>query len=190
MEAIILYTDDELVSALQRTDAIAFESIYNRYWTRLYPAIYQRVCDKEVTEDILQEIFAYLWVKRESIVIRNLKSYLFATARYQALQYLLRHKAPTAFFEPFESLLLDTETPEEKVIAKELYDWVLRYAETLPSKKRQIFLLHIRDKYSTREIAEQMEISQKTVQNQLASALQDLRTHITPVIIALLSSRL
>jgi len=189
MEAILLYTDQELLAALQRGDSNAFENIYKRYWTRLYPVVHQRLCDKEQTEDVLQEVFAYLWVKREELSIQNLKSYLFTAARYQAITHLTRRRGPLAFFEPFESMLLEAETPEEKMIAKELYQWVIRYADTLPAKRREIFLLHVRDKYTTKEIAEQLGVSQKTVQNQLGSALKGLKSMITPVIIAMLGSR-
>jgi RNA polymerase sigma-70 factor (family 1) len=190
MEAILVSTDQELVVALQRGESNAFEEIYKRYWSRLYPVVLQRLADREQTEDVLQEIFAYLWVKRETLAIQNLKFYLFAAARYQAIQHLTRNRKPLTFFEPFESLLTEAETPDQKIIAKQLYEWIYRYADTLPAKKREIFLLHIRDKFTTKEIAGKLGISQKTVQNQLGSALHDLRTHITPVILALLCSRL
>jgi len=189
MEATVLYSDQELVFALQQGGAHAFENIYKRYWTRLYPAVYQRLFDREQTEDVLQEVFAYLWVKRETLSIQNLKAYLFAAARYQAIQQLTRKRGPLIFFEPFESMLLEAESPEEKMIAKELREWVIRYADTLPAKRREIFLLHIRDKYTTKEIAEKLGVSQKTVQNQLGSSLKGLKTMITPVILAILGSR-
>src|SRR6202000_2964156 len=98
MEAILLYTDQELLAALQRGDSNAFENIYKRYWTRLYPVVYQRLYDKEQTEDVS---------------IQNLKSYLFTAARYQAITYLTRRRGPLSFFEPFESMLLEAETPDE-----------------------------------------------------------------------------
>jgi RNA polymerase sigma factor (sigma-70 family) len=189
MEAVQLYTDDELFSAMQKGDGNAFEQIYKRHWPGLYAAVYQRLCDRGRTEDVLQEIFACLWTKRAVLEVQNLKSYLHGMARYQVLQLVTRSKAPIAFFESFENLLLYAETPDEKIIAKELYEWVFRYAETLPEKKRAIFLLHIRDKCTTKEIAEKLSISQKTVQNQLGSALKGLRRYITPVVLALIGTR-
>jgi RNA polymerase sigma-70 factor (ECF subfamily) len=71
-----------------------------------------------------------------------------------------------------------------------LQELVYRYADTLPVKKRQIFLLHVRNKLSTREIAGELQISQKTVQNQLGSALQGLKTNLAPVVLVILSTRL
>src|ERR1700754_4917870 len=103
MEAILLYTDQELLAALQRGDSNAFENIYKRYWTRLYPVVHQRLCDKEQTEDVLQEVFAYLGFKRGNLSFKNLKSYLFPAARYQAITHLTRRRGPLSFYEPFES---------------------------------------------------------------------------------------
>jgi RNA polymerase sigma-70 factor (family 1) len=190
MKVVHLYTDEELVCRLQQGDRAAFENIYKRYWPLLYTIAFRRLFDKERAEDVLQEVFARLWVKREGLAIHHLKAYLSGMVRYEVIRLLTRTPAATVFFEPFESLLLEAETPDEKIIAKELYEWVFRYADTLPPKKKEIFLLHIGYKYSTKEIAEKLEISQKTVQNQLGSALQGLRTGLTPLILAILSSRL
>jgi DNA-directed RNA polymerase specialized sigma24 family protein len=72
MEAVLLYTDDELFSAMQKGDGNAFEQIYKRYWPGLYVAVYQRLGDRGRTEDVLQEIFAYLWTKRAILEVQNL----------------------------------------------------------------------------------------------------------------------
>src|ERR1700755_2960231 len=136
MEAVLLYTDDELFSAMRNGDGNAFEQIYKRHWPGLYAIVNRSLGDRGRTEDVLQEIFAYLWKQRAVLDVKNLKSYLHGMARYQVLQLMTRSKPPAAFFESFENLLLYAETPDEKIIAKELYEWVFRYAETLPEKKR------------------------------------------------------
>ena len=85
MEAILVSTDQELVVALQRGESNAFEEIYKRYWSRLYPVVLQRLADREQTEDVLQEIFAYLWVKRETLAIQNLKFYQYLVLYFYQL---------------------------------------------------------------------------------------------------------
>jgi len=190
MEVIPLYTEEDLVHRLQQGERGAFEEIYRRFWPLLYSIAFRRLTDKEQTEDVLQEVFARLWVKRETLDIQNLKAYLSSMVRYEVIRVITRTKSPIQFFEPFEAILLEAETPDEKLIAKELHEWIFRYAETLPAKKKAIFLLHIRHKLTTREIAEQLDISQKTVQNQLGSAMQGLKTNLAPLVLFLLSSRL
>jgi RNA polymerase sigma-70 factor (ECF subfamily) len=184
------YTDDELLGQLRAGNRMAFEAIYRRYWPVLYTTAYKRLGDKEQTEDVLQEVFARCWIKRETLRIQHLPAYLSSAVRYEVIRYLTRTKTAFSFFEPFEALLLEGETPEERLIAKELQELVYRYADTLPVKKRQIFLLHVRNKLSTREIAGELQISQKTVQNQLGSALQGLKANLAPVVLVILSTRL
>jgi RNA polymerase sigma-70 factor (family 1) len=183
------YTDDELVAQLRAGDRMAFEAIYRRYWPLLYAIAYKRLADQEQTADVLQEVFARCWIKREALQIHHLPAYLSSAVRYEVIRYLTRTKTALSFFEPFEALLLEGETPEERLIAKELQELVYKYADTLPVKKRQIFLLHVRNKLSTREIAGELQIAQKTVQNQLGSALQGLKTHLAPVVLVILSTR-
>ena len=75
------------------------------------------------------------------------------------------------------------------LLEKELLDLVQSYINSLPEKRKQIFLLHIKDNLSTKEIAERLNISQKTVQNQLGTSMQGLHTRIAPIIIAIAASQ-
>jgi RNA polymerase sigma-70 factor (ECF subfamily) len=94
------YTDDELVAQLQAGDRMAFEAIYRRYWPLLYTIAYKRLGDKEQTEDVLQEVFARCWIKREAQQIRHLPAYLSSAVRYEVIRYLTRTKTALSFFEP------------------------------------------------------------------------------------------
>lgn len=188
MTETTLHTDDELMAMLRAGDRMAFETIYRRHWPLLYNIAYKRLVDKEQTEDVLQEVFARCWIKRTTLQINNLPAYLSSAVRYEVIRYITRHKTAVHFFEPFESLLLEGDTPEEHLIAKDLQELVYRYADTLPTKKKQIFLLHIQKRLSTKEIAEELQITQKTVQNQLRSALQGLKTTLAPAILAVIST--
>ena len=183
------YTDNELVMMLERGDRTAFETIYNRYLSVLYTSTYKRLQHKEQTEDVLQEVFARLWVKRETHHIADLKAYLHVAVRNETINFVTRSKEVFRFYEPIESILEEVDSPEGQLIAKELQSLIYVFANTLPEKRKQIFLLHIKNKLSTKEIAEELGISQKTVQNQLGTALQGLKTNLAPVIIAILATR-
>jgi RNA polymerase sigma-70 factor (family 1) len=180
----------ELVRLLQAGDRDAFEAIYRRWLPSLYDITYKRLKHKEQTEDVLQEVFARLWARREALRIGDLAAYLHVAVRHETINYITRRKEVWQFYAPFESVLLEADSPDERLLAREMLDLVLAYAETLPPKKREIFLLHVNDKLTTREIADRLGISQKTVQNQLGRALNELRKRLTPVILAYLASRL
>lgn len=174
--------DPMLVQKLIQGDRQAFETIYRKYWWTLFNAVYKRIRDKQKTEDLVQEVFFKLWRRKESLEILHLEAYLKTAARYETLNALSRTKITYTFFEPFHELLQETNEPESKMFSKDLMELVQAYADTLPEKRRKIFLLHVNSRMSTKEIAAALGISQKTVQNQLGTALNGLKPRILPLI--------
>lgn len=182
-------TDELLFQYVKSGDKSAFDELYHRHWMSLYDAAYKRLNNKEQAEDIVQEIFIRLWVRRQELVIDKVAAYLHTAVRYKVLSYFTRHKEASSFYEPFETMLMETDTPEQHLMAKELLELVYDYAETLSDRKKQIFLLHIKNKLSTKEIAEVLGITQKSVQNQLGPTLQGLRKSLIPLILAIIATR-
>lgn len=172
---------------LRQGDRAAFTEIYRRYLPSLYDITFKRLKHKEQTEDVLQEVFARLWVKKEMLQIIELVSYLHVAVRNETINYITRHRQVFEFYEPFEHILVETASSDGQLIAKELLAAVYAFAETLPERRKQVYLLHIKNKMSTKEIADKLGITQKTVQNQLGTALHGLKTHIVPVILGLIS---
>jgi RNA polymerase sigma-70 factor (family 1) len=183
------YTDAELLSFLRNGDEAAFTEIYDRYWKSLYQAAYKRLSDRERAEDVLQDVFARLWVRRQERQIDHLGAYLASAVRYEVIRHINRNPSALFFYQPLEEMLLEIESPEGKLLAKEIVELTYAYGKTLPEKRRKIFFLHIESKLSTSEIADRLGISTKTVQNQLGTALAGLKTHLAPVILAILSTR-
>ncbi len=182
--------DGELVSLLNTGNREAFDELYRRYWLLLYDAAYKRLEDKQQAEDIVQEVFIRLWMRRNEVAIGAVAAYLHTAVRYSVLSYITRHKVSLSFYNSFEALLLlEKDTPEDQLLTKELLVSVYAYAETLSERKKQIFLLHVHHKLTTREIADALEISQKAVQNQLGPTLDGLRSHLAPVVLAIIASR-
>ncbi|MES1249238.1 MAG: sigma-70 family RNA polymerase sigma factor, partial [Chitinophaga rupis] len=184
-----VYMDRALLERLSKGDSSAYETIYRRYVYSLYVAAFRRLNDRQRSEDLVQDVFFRVWNKREEMAqVENLAAYLHTAVRYEVLKLVTRRKGPLYFFEPFESMMMGSEAPDSRLMAKELFDLVYKYADTLPKKRKQIFLLHVTNRLSTREIADTLEISQKTVQNQLGTALNGFRRHVSPVIMMILSS--
>ncbi len=191
MEGETNHTDSSLLTQLKTGDRAAFDMLYHRYWLQLYDAAYKRLGNKEQAEDIVQELFIRLWVRRNELVIDHLPAYLHTAVRYSVLSYVTRNKASLNFYLPFETILLETgaDMPDDRLMAKELLELAYDYANTLPERKKQVLLLHIKNKLSTREIADELNISQKTVQNQLGAALKGLRANIAPLLAAFIAAR-
>lgn len=168
-------TDEQLLERIRLGNRLAFDELYLKYWMILYDAAYKRLNDRQLSEDIVQNVFTRLWVRREELAIDKVGAYLHSAVRYKVLSYFSRNKSTSSFYEPFETLLTELDTPERHLLAKELLDLIYDFADTLSERKRQILLLHVKKELSTKEIAEIMGVTQKTVQNQLGPILKHLR---------------
>ena len=91
--------DSVLLSQLQNEDRFAFETIYRKYWLKCYNAAYKRLKNKEIAEDIVQNIFTRLWINRSNQSIENLESYLLTAVRYGVLDQVSRGIAYEPFFD-------------------------------------------------------------------------------------------
>ena len=185
------HTDEALLlTRLAHGDRAAFEIIYRRYIYDLIQAAGRRLDDPQVAEDLVQDVFLRLWRKRETLTIADLPAYLHTAVRYEVLNHITRRKVPLHFYAPFEAILMETDTPESRLMSKEFLALVLKYAETLSEKRRKVFLLHVQHRLSPREIAEYLNISEKTAYNHLGTAINDLKKRIVPGILLLLLSYL
>ena len=167
------YTDQELVNGLIDGDEYAFQCIYERYAKALYRSAYQLLKDKELCEDLLQELFINLWIKRESLHISSLKPYLYVSMKNQVLMAI---RSKRRFLD--EELLLELKAPEateDYIHTKELQETLKKEIDLLPKRCKEIFSLSRIDQLSNREIAERLQISIKTVENQMTIALRAMK---------------
>lgn len=190
MTAEILHTDFYLLDRVSGGDSTAFEAIYLRYWRPLLNAAYKRLKDKQRAEDIVQNVFLGLWNRRDHLNILSLSAYLHGAVRYEVLKYISRSKGTLYFHSLLEDVVMDAAGADTKVLSAEMMELVYAYARTLPAKRRNIFLLHLQHNLSTRQIADTLQITQKTVQNQLRTALNGLQAEGFPAILAILACSL
>lgn len=170
--------DIELLLSLKNGERSAFEQIFNRYWSSLYDAAYKRLKDKGQCKDIIQDVFADLWIRREKVRIENLEAYLHTAIRFQIFKNASRNKISPVFIELYDSIASSPYHPGLELEEKELEELAQVWIDSLPEKRRKIFQLHFREHLSTKEIAEKLGISQKTVQNQLGTASRDFRDQV------------
>lgn len=165
---------------MQAGDGDAFAALYRKYWRRLFDAAYRRIMLREECEEIIQEIFADLWTKRETLLISvSLEAYLFGALRYSIYNLIRSRKIREAYLEH----LLQTPGAEGNYIEDRLHYEELALAletsvENLPEKLRKVYLLSRRDHLTYKEIAEQQHIPVDTVEKQMGRALKILRENL------------
>jgi len=154
--------------------------------------IYRIVPDENTCQDLAQEVFVELWRKRSEIDIHtSLRAYLHRAAVNRALNYLKTSRR-FVFDEP-ERLVRTPDTSAVDIDTKEKQETLeaqLHAAiDTLPEKCRVVFSLSRFEQLSHREIAEKLDISIKTIENQITKAMKILRetlirhAELSPVVI-------
>ena len=171
-------------------DEAAFEALFREYSAALYRFAYGYVRSVAVAEDLVQDVFFWLWKERGRLdVERSLRAYLYTLARSRALDHL-RHEQVALRGERESTaelrvsaaspVMSQPATPEEQLVDDERTAALARAVEALPERCRITFRLFWREGLSYAEIATVMGVSRKTVENQLALALKTLRRRLAP----------
>ena len=184
MDSVNLYSDIELLERLKEDDNLAFELIYRRYATNLYQAALHVLKEPEVCEDIIQELFIDLWSKRKSLNILNLKPYLYRAARNNVLMVIRSNRVQVEIDELEK--LTSSYTSDETLMENQLQNSLNESLETLPEKCRLIFHMSRFEHLSHKEIADKLNISVKTVENQIGIALKRLKILLSDFIYLIL----
>jgi RNA polymerase sigma-70 factor (ECF subfamily) len=169
-----LLSDDRLIALIQENDLVAFERIYNKYWSKLYLSAYNILRDRQVSEDITQEVLVNLWMKRANLQLTSLNAYLYTSVRYQVFNVIRSGKVRADLFNHLEELF-SNNGGEDILSEKDINRLLEQGIAELPEKCRQIFIMSRKEHLSTKEIAERLGIAPKTVENQLTVALNRLR---------------
>ncbi|UWY28097.1 RNA polymerase sigma-70 factor [Flavobacterium sp. TR2] len=173
----ILNQDQILIDRLRGGDELALTELYNKFWQALFMSAYNVIKDKELCEDIIQDIFMNIWHNREKIEIHiSLKGYMYACARYQVFNHLRKNKdkVHVELFDDLEKRFLST-TPETQLMHDELVQQLNLIIESLPEKCQAVYKLSREEQLSHKEIAERLNISTKTVENHITKALHTIR---------------
>ncbi|EHQ25198.1 RNA polymerase sigma-70 factor [Mucilaginibacter paludis] len=169
--------DAELVVLLKEGHRAAFSEIYARYQGLLYIYACKIVKDEDEAEDIVQDIFIYLWSKHSQIQFNSsLSAYLYSAVRYKFFDLLDRKKVRVDYAESLGKFL-DTGVAitDEYIREKELANLIEKEIARLPAKMREVFELSRKAHLSHREIAQKLNLSEKTVKNQVNNSLKELR---------------
>ena len=169
-------TDAELLSLLHTDGEAAIDLIFRKYYAFLCRSVYRIINDSQITEDLAQEVFYELWKKRDRININtSLKAYLKRAALNKALNYIRDQKIDFRNAPPQEDLESKQITVVQKLSADNLQQEIDQAIDSLPERCRLVFVLSRYEEMSYQQIADQLDISIKTVENQISKALKYLR---------------
>lgn len=169
--------EQEILKLLKADNPETVKQLFYQFYPFLCNTVFRILKDKAFAEDLAQDTFFKFWEKRQSIHIQtSLKAYLRRMAVNEALYYLRKNKKFQKDYDKEPSDLGgSTETVEEQLLQQELEDKIAAAIKTLPPRCQQVFRLSRFEDKSYKEIAAKLEISIKTVENQMGKALKMLR---------------
>jgi RNA polymerase sigma-70 factor (ECF subfamily) len=170
-------SDKILLNLMREGDLTAFNTLFDRYWKVLYSTVFSVCSDREVCSEIVHDIFLNIWLKREKLQIESFKAYILASARYHVYRYVKNtRKNSLEYREDLEySVNVAMNDGELNIHYQDLQKSMDRELEELPRRCKEIFTLSRREQLSNDEIATRLDISKRTVENQLTHALRHLR---------------
>lgn len=139
-----------------------------------------------ICEEIIQEVFFSLWNKRKSLEItQSLKAYLFTAVKFQVLKHIRTEKLYSQYaanYFVFQQNWVDNSN-EESINLNNLKNTIETEVAKLPEKCQQIFRLSRNEHQSIKTISDLLQISHKTVENQLTKALKHLRSSLGELLV-------
>ena len=173
--------EKELLQKLRKGDRIAFRQLFDQYYKYLVVTAFNLHGDRDKARDLAQDVFLELWRRREEIQIQSaLKSYLRRAVVNKTINYIKAQRLNLGEEDhTFERE--DHAASAQQLLEKEdLQELINETIEGLPEKCRLVFTLCRLEHLSHKEIAEKLDISTKTVENQMTKALKVLREALQP----------
>ncbi len=164
---------------VDKNDERAFSLFFDHYHTRLINLALLFLPNYQQAEEIVSDVILQLLQKREGLLqIQNFEGYLFKMVKNRALNTLKvasREKGKISIDDIQDYLIPDVSDPEKKMINSDLKRELNRVIENLPPKRRLVFKMVKDENLSYKEVAEILEISERTVEVHLKLAITDLR---------------
>ncbi len=186
-----LNADERLLAGIKAGDESAFQALFDKYYKSMCYAAYKVLPDEHKSKDFAQEVFLTLWRKKETVTIHtSLHAFLRRAVVNKTIDYI---RAQRLNFEEIPDIGADESQKNDAMEFKELKDLIHYTADQLPTRCRLVFFMSRFEELSHKEIAAKLDISEKTVENQITKALKVLRVAVaqhlkTPRIIFLIFS--
>jgi RNA polymerase sigma-70 factor (family 1) len=158
-------------------DQLAYQELFYLFYKPLLRFAYAFIRSHELSEEIVSDVFIRIWERRSQLEeIGNLKVYLYVSTRNMALKYLLKKQKQASI--ALDDLQVELEgqhqDPGQLLLTQELMNRVTRAIEELPPRCKMVYKLIKEDGLRYKEVAEILNISIKTIDNQLAIALKKI----------------
>ena len=150
----------------------AFREFYDLTYDRLFRIAFYYVKHEEWAQEIVLDVFIRLWEQRSTLTeVRNIEDYCFILVKNASLNYLEKETRHATVSDP----AVQADSPEDTLISEELFARYVKALDRLPERCREVFIRIREEKQSYAQVAEELNISTKTVDAQLQKAITRLK---------------
>jgi RNA polymerase sigma-70 factor (ECF subfamily) len=181
------YDNVALLELLSTGDEYAFTEIYDRFSKKLFAVAYSRLKEVQEAEDIVHDVFASLWVNRSKVEVKSLENYLATATKYTVFAKIRRKERERLYNQTSQPSSVVELNIEISLHYKYILEALTNEVEKLPEKCKLIFKYSRNNKLPVKEIAEKLNLSPKTVENQLNKALKQLKLITKTFLVSLFS---
>jgi RNA polymerase sigma-70 factor (family 1) len=175
------FEDKLIVNKLKEGDVLSFDLIFNKYHKKVYYFAFSYLKNKEEAEDVVQEVFMNIWKYRDQINDYYVFSKYLFKITYNSTCKKFRKQASDKrqLEEVLQNIFIEDDSTNLEIEYNSLLETANLLIEKLPSRQKRIFLLSINEQKSTEQIAQQLSISKKTVENYLTIAKTSLKKSLS-----------
>ena len=178
-EKIIEQNEQLLLSRLKNGEEQAFRQLFDIYYRRLVAFANKMLTDLDLSRSVVQDVFVMFYEKRNEIDIHtSLQSHLFQTVRNRCLNIIKRDKMKQKHHIQIFENNPDFEQPFENMEYNELENCISKTVEELPEQCKKIFTMSRFEGISNQNIADELNLSKRTVETQISKALKRIRTEL------------
>lgn len=168
--------DTELVLAIARGDRAAFKTLYDRYQEEMYRLAVRKLHDRDIAEEVVQDIFVGLWENRGRLAIGQVRNYLLRSVRNHVLDHIRAQVVRQNYARQFAgSGEAYGNVTEEWMALHELNEAIQAGIAEMPDKTKEIFRLNRVDFLSADEISGILQLPKRTVEYHITVALRTMR---------------
>lgn len=172
-------TDAELlVFICENDDRKAFAELYQRYFSQLFNYTYSKVNDRFAAQEVVQELFVSLWLNRQSSAISSCRIYLFSALKKSIISYYRKEYTRKHHYDQYEGEVQKSlALTDQATLVDDLQTQYDKELHAIPPKCREVFVMS-RSGIPRKDIALQLDISEKTVEQHITKALKILKDRL------------
>ncbi|QSE96169.1 RNA polymerase sigma factor [Fulvivirga lutea] len=164
-----------LFQQMKADDKKAFETLFYTYYEEMCQFSYRIIRCKQTVEELVSDVFYTIWKNRNSLNIEDVGAYLYVSVKNESIRFLKKEIRFSGNFSQANELIADSSTPETNLLFSELQESYDNAYNNLSGQPKKVYYLHKSCNKSYKEISAELNLSVKTVENHMASALRQIR---------------